>query len=119
MASFSGSGKQVSATVTIANGESLSDAAELLSLTLIGILIPAAWTSAGLTFQASADGTTYGNLVESSGEINIGTLAAGAFVSLDPAKFLAARYIKVRSGTSGTPVNQGAARSVVLFGLQL
>jgi hypothetical protein len=48
--------------VTIASGASLSNAAAIPpSHTLVGILMPAAWDAASLTFQGSWDGTNYGN----------------------------------------------------------
>lgn len=107
---------------TIASGASLSSAISLQSnattycgLRIFGIIMPSEWTSANLTFQVSADGVTYQNLYDANGtEI---TVVAGASrtIQLDPAVFAAIPYIKVRSGTSGTAVNQGAARTIGLI----
>ncbi|NTU77322.1 MAG: hypothetical protein HGA90_05865, partial [Alphaproteobacteria bacterium] len=49
-------------TATIASGTSLSDAQNLGGLRLFGLVMPAAWTTANLTFQASFDGgATWGD----------------------------------------------------------
>lgn len=97
----------------IANGASLSGAVELDGL-LVGIQMPTAWTAAGITFQASADGTNFFDVKDSAGtEVSL-TAAASTYITLDPAarNFKA---IKVRSGTSAAAVNQGAERVLVLM----
>jgi hypothetical protein len=45
--------------VTIANGQSISNAADLQSGHLLGFALPAAFTGATITFQVSVDGLTY------------------------------------------------------------
>jgi hypothetical protein len=103
-------------TVTIALGASLSPAADLSEQALLGIVMPAAWTAGDLTFQGSIDGVTYGNMYFAHTDSECVVQAAAArFIQLDPADFSALRYIKVRSGTSGTPVNQAAARTITLI----
>ena len=82
---------------------------------LCGIQMPAAWTTADITFQASYDGTTYYDLYDQDGnEITI-SAAASRFIILNPDNFWGFHWLKVRSGTMGTPVNQAAARTVVLL----
>lgn len=100
--------------IAIANGASLSVAYNLQGKIPAGIYMPAAWTAAGLTFQVSPDGVTYYNLHTSAGEYSL-TTAASIFLSLSQANFAGANYIKVRSGTGAVPVNQGAARALVLM----
>ena len=100
--------------VVIANGQSLSPAVDLGDRALVGILISAAWTAAGLTFQVSPDGVTYGNMKDAAAEVAVAALTAGDYVQLDPLKFMGARFIKIRSGTAGTPVVQGADRTLRL-----
>ena len=103
------------ADVTIASGASLSAAVDLGAQTLVGVLISASWTAAGLSFQGSPDGVTYGKLVNQAGtEITAAALAGGEYVCLDPDALYGTRFIKVRSGTNGTPVNQGADRTLRL-----
>ena len=101
---------------SIANGASLSGAVVLPPAEyLCGISMPAAWTAANLTFQASFDGTTYYDLYDQDGtELNI-TAAASRHIVLNPDNFWGFKWLKVRSGTTGTPVNQGAARTITLL----
>lgn len=98
--------------VVISSGASLSSVVDIEQMNITGFQIPAAWTSAKLTFQASYDGVTFGDLQDSSGnEIQV-TVAAGKFVGVNLSEASGLRYLKVRSGTSGTPVNQGADRTI-------
>lgn len=102
-------------TVTIANGASLSGAVSLAGLLLVGIVMPASWTAADLTFQASRDGSTYNNVYDEGGlEVTVDA-AVSRHIVIDPARFAGCEYLKVRSGTSGVAVNQAAARSLVLI----
>jgi hypothetical protein len=108
-------GDHKSASVTIPNGGSImADGVDLNQFTPVGVLLPAGWTSAGLSFAASPDGATYGALYDKDGEVMIATLAGGEYVVLDPLKFFGARWLKIRSGTAGSPVNQGADRVLTL-----
>lgn len=100
-------------SVTITNGTSLSDAIDLGAATLFGIQLPAAWTTANLTFQGSTDGVTYANLFDSNGTEITATVAASQFVVMaTPPQWIGLRYLKIRSGTSGTAVNQAADRTL-------
>jgi hypothetical protein len=99
---------------TITSGQSLSAAVNLGGRILCGIYMPASWTAAGLTFQGSPDGTTYYNVQSDTAEITV-TAAASVFLGLDPVRFFGINFLKVRSGTGGTPVNQGADRALTLM----
>lgn len=104
-------------TVTIAINESLSGAADLDQYTLAAVVLPAAWTAAALTFQVTYDGTNYFDLSDYfDGEVTVSSTIAVASkaISLRPSQFLRVAGVKVRSGTSGTPVNQAAARIITL-----
>jgi len=101
--------------VVIANGASLSSGYSLQGRILTGIYMPSAWTAAGLTFQASYDNATWFNVYDTSGELAITTAAASLYLAMDGTKFLGISFIRVRSGTAGTPVAQGAARTLVLM----
>jgi len=103
----------------IASGEALSGVVDLSDCVGgVGLVkIPAAWTSAGLGFQAaeSADGTFVplrdqsGAIVEISG---IQTAAAGWYKL--PDELHGAMRVKLWSQTSGSNTNQGAARDLVI-----
>lgn len=100
-------------TATISSGGSLSAAVPLGAATLVGISMPAAWDTAGLTFQASVDGTTFQDVQTTSAELSM-TAAASKYIAVDPAVWRGVNLLKVRSGTSGTPVNQTADRTITL-----
>jgi len=102
-------------TATIANGESLSGAVDLDSNTLVGISMPAAWTAAVITLSVSNDGTNYASLYYDGTEFTVNEATASINITLDPTVLLPWRYIKVRSGTAGTPVNQDAERAITLL----
>jgi hypothetical protein len=101
----------------ISNGTSLSPAVDLGLQCLVRIDMPAAWTTAALTFQVSVDGVTYRNLYDYSGNefTVVSTVAlANRAITVVIVDWLSVRFIKVRSGTSASPVNQGQDSSVGL-----
>lgn len=101
-------------SVTIANGASITAEINTGGRILCGVYMPAAWTAAGLSFQASPDlGVTWYDVHFDGAELTE-TAAASIFVSLDWLPFCGVTRLKVRSGTSGTPVNQGALRTLLL-----
>ena len=105
-----------SVAVTIASGASLSAEVDLESRILCAIDMPADWDAANLTFQASYNtGGTFDNLYDQYGTEKTVTAAADRYISLDdPAFWLGVRYLKVRSGTAASAVNQNAARTIYL-----
>jgi len=106
-------------SATILNGESLSAAVYLGSGTLARIDMPAAWTAAVLTFQTSDDNVTYRNLYDASGtEYSVANAVSRAIV-MPVSEFAGVKYLKVRSGTAGVPVNQGADRILTLVAAHL
>ena len=107
-------GEPTTADAVIANGASLSGAVTMTGGRLARITMPAAWTAASLTFQASSDGATYGDLYDKDGVEYTVSAAASREIIIPLVDFLGVAYLKVRSGTSGTPVNQGAARTLKL-----
>lgn len=100
---------------TIANGAALSAEIDLESYRQIAIYMPSTWTTANLTFQGSnVTGGTFQNIYDSAGnELTI--TAAASRILTDIPELSPFRYIKIRSGTSGTPVNQGGARTIILI----
>lgn len=103
-------------TATIANGAALSGSIFLGEKSLVAIQMPAAWTAADITFQVSDDGSTYEELLDDSGTaISITAPAAGNRLNLAAGDYASVLFLKVRSGTSGVPVNQAAARTLTLI----
>lgn len=101
-------------SATIASGQSLSGAVNLAGCRLVGLVMPAAWTAASLTFQVSHDGTTYNDLYDDAGNEYTVVAAASRYIGLVGMDWEAVRFLKVRSGTAATPVNQAAQRVIVL-----
>lgn len=103
----------------IANGDSLSGAVELAEGQLVGLLMPAAWTDAALSFDVSYDGVTYAPLYNQNGEVRVSSTSVSTaerrFLALDPVDFLGAKYVKIRSGLNGAAVAQGGARTLTLL----
>jgi len=105
--------KAVVLPVTIPNGQSLSDAAEIGEGVLLGIQVPAL-TNAALTFQGSHDGVTYQNVFDPAQvEVSIPASTGARFVQA-PTTLNGLPFVKMRSGTSGAPVAQGADRILQL-----
>ena len=104
---------------TIANAASLSDALDIQGARLTGIRMPADWTAASLTFEVSENGTDFGPLYNSLGEVVYTVAAAGRCIAIDPMDFVAWRFVKTRSGTLGAAVTQGADRSLVMVGTSM
>lgn len=101
-------------TATIASSASLSDAIDLGGTTLSGYIMPATWTAANITFQASVDGTNFYNLYDQFGNEVTNVVSTSRFVCLTPSDMASIRYIKIRSGSSSTPVAQAAERLITL-----
>lgn len=107
--------------VTIANGAALSSAGNLTAYVqqgktrTVGLLMPAAWTAANITLQASENGSTFYNVWSGGSEYTLTNTDASQYVVIPANDLIGANYLKVRSGTSGSPVNQGAARTLQIL----
>lgn len=96
-------------TATIANSATVSNAVTLDAATITGIVMPAAFTGTTLTFQVSADGSTYVALYDSTGTLESMTVAVSCGYSLNPAVFAGWPYMKVVSGST-----EGGSRAITL-----
>lgn len=104
--------KSLPATITA--GGNLSAALDTGSGFPERIHTPSDWVTAALSFQASADGTNYHNLLDETGtEISVPAVAASMAVRLTPANWIGIRHLKIRSGTSGTPVTQTSTDKIL------
>lgn len=107
--------------VTIASGQSVSAAIDLSGTVLVALVVPAAWTTAALTFLASPtkDGT-FGDVYGDDGvEVAVGSGSVVAGRVIVPAGILEnlapLRFLKIRSGTAAVAVNQAADRNLSLI----
>ena len=100
-------------TVKISNGGTVSTAADFHSTVFSGIVLPAAFSGATITFQASADGVTYQTLYnDSNTAITITVTQARTYAfKADLMNQLGAwRFVKVVSAGA-----EGADRYIVLW----
>lgn len=116
-------------TVRITSGQSLSLPVAIQDHVLVAIQVPAAWTAAALTFQGAVgvgkgdqagSGTTWGDVYDDAGvEVSIAqanVVPGRVLVNASILEKLAALpAIRIRSGTSGAAVAQGADRDIVLL----
>lgn len=102
--------------VTILSGASQSDVIDCQMFVPVALLMPASWTAATITFLAAfddeEDGGTFRPVYDADGTELAVTVAASRHVVLAPDALRSARWLKLRSGTSGSPVNQGADRVI-------
>ncbi len=91
----------------ILNGQASTAPLNLGGLRLFGIVMPALWTPACLTFRTSFDnGASWFDLYDANGnELSVIT-GVSRFIAIDPVNFAAIHMIRLRSGTSGASVNQ-------------
>ncbi len=104
------------AGVVIANGAAISAAFPIPEgHELVGVIMPAAWTAAGLGLSVRTDinDAAFYPVGDAAGEITF-VAAATFFIRFDEAKRLLVPAIegKFRSGTVAAAVNQGAARTL-------
>ncbi len=100
----------------IGAGQSLSEPLNLGGLRLFGIVIPAEWTAASLSFQVSPDaGTSWFELVGDSGENVAVTSKTASCMMVDPKLFAPFQYIRIRSGLASAAVSQISNRTLQLF----
>lgn len=103
---------------TISSGTSLSAAVSLAVGKPAGVQLPASIDGAtALTFQVSYDGgVSYANFYDAEdSEYSIVVAASRAIGDATLyARFLGATHVKVRLGTSGSPVTATADRSITL-----
>lgn len=95
-------------TLTIANGATVSDAMQISEFAALGLVMPAAFTGASVSFQVSHDGTTYQALYDTTNNLVSLTVAVSRSYDL-PAALSAWRFFKVVSASA-----EGADRSLVI-----
>jgi hypothetical protein len=101
-------------TATIAASGSLSDAIETGGGTFTGIIMPAAWTAAALTFQGSVDGTNFFNLYDEFGTEVSYAADASRFIRIGPSDNFSVPVLRIRSGPAASAVTQAAERIITI-----
>jgi len=104
----------------IALGASQSQAIRKPGYTIVGIIMPAAWTAADITFLVSNNPTTgFVKLVQASDEAEITSKASASesivFNGAIKEALALGVYFKIRSGIAATPVNQTAGANLTII----
>ncbi len=95
-------------TATIASGQTKTGSIEISGAAFVGLVMPAAFTGTSITFEVSADGTTFQALYdEFNTQVSV-TVAASRTYDL-PATLTTYGFMKVVSGSA-----EGADRSLVI-----
>lgn len=112
--------------LNIASGASLSASTDISNLVVVSVIVPGTWTAASMTFAAADQrggnkGVTlaFEPVYDDTGtEVSISATALGTgtrFVTFRNSDTMAGvALVKVRSGTSGTPVTQSQATPITL-----
>jgi len=90
----------------IAAGQSLSAVVDGTTGEMLAITIPINWTPANLSFQVSADGNNYYDVVDDFGKEITRTAVAGTALTLGMESQWKGMHIKLRSGSRDWPVKQ-------------
>lgn len=100
---------------TIASGASVSDAIDIGAAELVAISMPAAWTTASITFQNTVDDSTYQAVNDAAGsEVAVLLPVASKNIIFSFAGIKGFGKLKLVSGTAALAVNQGAERLITL-----
>lgn len=99
-----------SLTATIASGQTVGAAVDLLGMYLVAFVTPAALTGATFTFQASADNATFAPLYAANGSAYSIPVGTSRYIQVPPPDFAGIRYLKFVSNLS-----EGADRSLTLL----
>lgn len=103
-------------TATIPNGQSQSNTIQVAEgVRIVGFVMPAAWTAAAITILGSVDNTNFFPVHNGAGTEISFTVAASRHVDLTGTRLNSLRFFKLRSGNTATPVNQGAARDIIIL----
>lgn len=94
--------------VTILSGATVSSALDIGGFGNLGVVMPAAFTGATISFQVSSDGTTYQALYDASNTLISRSVTQGRSYPLPPA-LSAWRFIKIVSASA-----EAADRTVVI-----
>lgn len=108
---------RISRNVTIKNGSSISSVIDLTSTSLLGFIMPSDWTTAALSIGVSNDGVTFYPAYDAYGSQTgyIASPVLSAAYAVDLSALLPWRYVRLRSGTQASPVNQLADRTFAII----
>jgi hypothetical protein len=86
---------------TIAAGQTVSAPVSIGVKTVVGLAMPAVWSSGALTFRISPDGASFLPFVDTSNSaIAVSTPAAGTFIGVNPTLFAAVNEFEIVCATA-------------------
>jgi hypothetical protein len=94
----------------IPNSGTISAAVDLVGTGLVAIQLPAAMTGTAISFQGSADGTTFGAIHDGAGAAVSITIAANLVVVVPSSITNGSRWLKLVSGST-----EAAERTIKLI----
>lgn len=97
-------------SLTIPSGSTTSNSVDFLGGSMVGLIMPAAFTGTALNFQMSDSDTTYYTLYNKDGTILQCTVAANRAIFFTPGDFVGARWMKLVSNAT-----EASARTIKLI----
>jgi len=94
---------------TIASSTTTSAAIDLCGNTIVGIVMPAAFTGTAVTFTGAVDGSTYLPLVDTDGDALSVTVAVDTHIMMQPTDLVGVSDIKIVSNDT-----EAAERTITL-----
>jgi hypothetical protein len=87
-------------TVTIASGQTKSNAVHLRGNSLLGFALPSTFDGTEVSFEVSQDGSTFYPLYDEDGDQILLTVAASRAYEINAGRFAAWTYMKFVAGTA-------------------
>jgi hypothetical protein len=104
-------------SLIIKSGSFISDAVDLGTDFIVGMIMPNDWTTpASVSVAVSVDGIDFNDLYDIGGNEVLFNVEPRAAVNIDPNRLMLARFIKLRSGLKNSPVAQESDRPFKLIG---
>lgn len=97
---FNGNTQFQTTSLTVASGQTTSDAINCNGQGIVGVILPAALTSTSFTFTGSQDNSTFTALYNTSGTQLAVTCAVSRIVLFTPGDLIGLQYIKLVMGSS-------------------
>lgn len=103
-------------SVVIPSGQSQSTGYNFSGQFIYKFVFPAAWTTAVLTFlESESQNGTYTPVYSDTMERSLTTAAASRSIRVLPQDYWGVKWLRLRSGTAATPVNQGANATILVY----
>jgi hypothetical protein len=108
----------ISQGIAILNNQSMSSSIGISGANqqVVGLILPAAWDPAPITFQWSLDNGFWYDIFDRQGHEQTFVWTANAFVPIQSQYgFYSFPYLQIRSGSRAKPIKQTATRQFVII----